>query len=86
MSSFFKNYILGKADESKLNIQEVTRSSKFADMSHYLLMLKMRIPYYLEERFGLNMSFVILRNTPSFLHSSSLREAIKNFDIDEIKQ
>ena len=45
----------------------------------------MRIPYVLEEKFGINMRYKIIKNTPNHLITLPVRHASKSGDIEEIK-
>ena len=49
------------------------------------MLLRMRLPYFLEEKFGLNMQYYILSNTPNHLFPEKLRHAIKENDLDDVK-
>ena len=78
--------LFGKADGSLTNMEEVHETNRFLKAFRYYNNLRIRIPYFLEERFGLNMQHKIISTTPAVLNNSLVREAIKNRDLDEIKQ
>ena len=49
------------------------------------MLIRMRLPYFLEEKFGMNMQYYILGNVPNHLFPEKLRHAIKENDIEEVK-
>ena len=48
-------------------------------------MIRARIPYLIEQKLGLNMSYEIMSYIPNNLITSDLRKGTKNNDLDAIK-
>ena len=50
-----------------------------------LNLFRIRLPYSIQHRLGINMQFYIIRMVPDNLQTIPIREALKNDNLDEIK-
>ena len=53
--------------------------------SEYYKLLRMRIPYLIEEKLGIDMTYTIMVKAPDPLSQSKARHAIKDNDLTELK-
>ena len=73
------------AKESSLNLASVSDRNNQLAYSDMWKAFKYRVPYWLEEKFGVDMSFYISRQIPSNLLTGKIREAMKNNNIADVK-
>ena len=78
------NKLFGFKSE-QLDISVINENSNKSKWSDRYNMLKIRLPYLLEEKLGLNLNYYILKRTPNNLLTPKLRFAIKENELEEVK-
>ena len=73
------------SQNEKLNLTSHIERGLGQNYSDYWKLLRIRFPYLIEEKFGIDMSYSISSFVPMNIIKTKLRHAVKEGDLEEIK-